>query len=333
MEMIERIAGFLADIVAIISGVIVIKQNIIKAKWGKVFVGIIVVAAGITTFVAILYFAKNRVYLTNGIAQNISTNAVGNNYGTINNYSIVACGGNSGDDNLLIGDTLRDASVWSDSNGSREIYSLEEINKGVSGDKITFNSIVLKDSDYAWYESTHDGKSIPEGTIEDERNFVGARENTGKNEGAKNIWNGNDIKVEDGKIYLVRLYANNNGPNGMTGASENTRVKFYVPTESARTITINGVIKSSNATPSEYWDYVNFTSDIPFHLEYIYGSANLSNNFFTHTDTADNSYKLSDELVTGDNGVLIGYNSMNGVVPGGYQFDCYIAICVKVIND
>lgn len=341
MEIIERIASFLADIIAIISGAVMIKQKIIKGKWAKTFVGIIVVVAGIVNVAFFLYFIKTQVFQTREIVQNASTNIIGNNYEIINNYySGVAGGGNNENDNISTGgvsditESLTDPqNILAGSDSGRETYSLEEINNGASGDKITFNSIVFEDSDYEWYEATHDGKSIPVGVIQDERNFVGARENTGKNEGAMNIWNGDEIKVEDGKTYFVRLYVNNNGPNGKTGASENTRVKFYVPTESANTITIKGLIKSSNAVPSEYWDYVNFTSDIPFHLEYINDSASLCNNFYTHTDTVDNSYKLDDELITGADGVLIGYDVMNGIVPGGYQFDCYIVICVKAVYD
>lgn len=352
MKMIERIASFLSDIVAIVVGVIAIKQNIINSKWAKTLIGAVVGIAGITTLIAMLYFVKAQIHLTKGAVQNTSmnnlgdnnSNTVGNNYGTIvnnNYYAYETGGGNIDNDSFSSRNILDDMDTITGSSNffargdidrEREIYSLEEINNGASGDKITFNSIVITDSDYEWYKNAT-GKEIHVSTITDERNFVGAREDTGKNEGANNVWHGNEIEVEDGKIYFVRLYVDNNGPNGEAGASKNTRVAFYIPEKSDKIISVEGTISSSNASPSKYWDYVNFTSDVPFHLEYDYGSARLENNFFSHTVTANNSYELSDELVTGEDGVLIGYDTMDGIIPGGYEYDCYIGIRVKVVYD
>lgn len=232
---------------------------------------------------------------------------------------------------LPIGMSLSTITVfaWGDSDGGRETYSLEEINNGASGDKITFNSIVIADSDYEWYEQFF-GEEMPTGFLTNELNFVGAREDTGKNEGVRNVWNGNEIEVEDGKTYIVRLYVDNNGPNGEAGASENTRVAFYVPEKTDKTISVDGTISSSNASPSKYWDYVNFTSDVPFHLEYVYGSAFLENSGIG----AGGGYNLSDDIINPDNeGILIGYDAMDGIIPGGYEYDCYIGIKVKVVYD
>lgn len=235
---------------------------------------------------------------------------------------------------LIIGLILKPivSLAWGDSEGGRKTYSLEELSDEALDGNIVFNSIVYEDTDYEWHKETFNS-DVPKGTILNELNFVGAREDTGENKGADNIWNGNEIEAEDGKFYFIRMYVHNNSMNEENSTAEDTRVAFYIPAESATTIRVNGDIRSSNAVPSEYWDYVDFTSDIPFHLEYIYGSANLENNYFQHTDTIDNSYRLSDEIVTGDNGVLIGYDSMNGMVPGGYQYSCYIGIRVKVVYD
>ena len=56
--------------------------------------------------------------------------------------------------------------------------------------------------------------SISDSVIGDEKNFVGAREDTGVNAGASNVWDGNEISVTPGKTYLIRLYVHNNNPNG-----------------------------------------------------------------------------------------------------------------------
>lgn len=203
--------------------------------------------------------------------------------------------------------------AWGDNGGGRRSYTINQINSGILGNKITFNS-------------------ISDSVIGDEKNFVGARENTGINAGANNVWNGNDITVEDGKEYLVRLYVHNNSPLGMGAISENTRVAFNIPTESSRQVQVNGFIFSDNATPSEYWDYVNFNSDHAFHLEYVYGSALLENNGIG----AGGGIQLSDKIVTkaaSENGVQIGYDKLDGRVPGCYEYASYVSIKVKVVYD
>ncbi len=205
-------------------------------------------------------------------------------------------------------------SAWGDSNKGRDTYTIDQINNGDLGDKIVFNSIV-----------------DPKGALSDERNFVGARENTGVNAGANNVWEGNDIKVENGKEYLIRLYVHNNNPGGKDAVSHNTRVAFNVPTTTAKQVTVNGYIYSDNADPREYWDYVNFYSDNAFHLEYVYGSALLENNGIG----ANGGVKLGDEIVTQaeSHGVQIGYESLNGEVPGCYEYDNFVGIRVKAVFD
>lgn len=203
-------------------------------------------------------------------------------------------------------------SAWGDSNGGRPSYTIEQINQGVLGDKIVFNS-------------------ISDGVIGDEKNFVGAREDTGINAGKDNVWNGSDINVENGKEYIVRLYVHNNNPKGMDAVAENTHVSFNIPQESAKDIQINGFIKADNADPQEYWDYVNFHSDTAFHLEYVYGSAKLENNVH---DGNDGGLQLSDDIVqAASGGILLGYDEMNGRIPGCFQYASYITIRVKAVYD
>lgn len=203
-------------------------------------------------------------------------------------------------------------SAWGDSNGGRPSYTIDQINQGVLGDKIVFNS-------------------ISDGVIGDEKNFVGARENTGINAGKDNVWNGSDINVENGKEYLVRLYVHNNNPKGMDAVAEDTHVSFNIPQESAKDIQINGFIKADNADPQEYWDYVNFHSDTAFHLEYVYGSAKLENNVH---DGNEGGLQLSDDIIqAASGGILFGYDEMNGRVPGCFQYASYITIRVKAVYD
>ena len=223
----------------------------------------------------------------------------------------------------------------------RPTYSLEQINDGSwkKGD-ITFNSIVLKDSDYEWYKNTHDGKPIPQGTLRNETNFVGARV-AGTNQGAANVWEGDRISVEDGKTYVVRLYVHNNNPYGEEegNVAKNTQVRFYVPQTASKNVTVNGWLKADNAREKDgYVDDVTFyNNDTPFHLEYVDGSALLENGNYA----SGAGVKLTNSIVnqgnpTGnvaDEWTKIGYNALDGDVPGCYKYINYVTIEVKAVFD
>ena len=211
------------------------------------------------------------------------------------------------------------ATAWGDNGGGRESFTAAQIDGGILGNTIVFNS-------------------VSDNPIGNEKNFVGAREYTGQNAGVQNIWNGNEIQVADGQQYLVRLYVHNNNPNGVEAVSHNTRVAFNIPepTVSDKTLQINGYIYSDNAAPSEYWDYVNFVSNQPFHLEYIYGSALIENHGYASAVNGG-AKPLSDNIVTkaaSEHGVPIGYEKEgDGEIPGGINYECYIVIRVKVVFD
>lgn len=202
--------------------------------------------------------------------------------------------------------------TWGDNSGGRESYTTKQITSGILGKIITFNSI-------------RDGKT-------DERNFVDAQVFDDTSVEADTAWEKNEIIVEDGKEYLLRLYVHNNNPNGEQATAKNVRAAFNIPMETAASLTVLGFLFCDNASSSEYWDSVIFVSDTPFHLEYVYGSATLLNSGIGQGD----GYALSDEVVTkaaSNNGVLIGYSELNGDIPGGLQYASYITIRVKVVYD
>ena len=220
------------------------------------------------------------------------------------------------------------ALAWGDnSEDGRPSYTIEEINNGAIG------ATPVSDGEDYKNSPNYPGKiifnTISDSTIGDEKNFVGAREYTGINAGADNFWRGNNITVENGKTYIIRLFVHNNNPNGMDAVAEDVKVAFSIPQTSSNEIEVNGFITSSNAAPSEYWDYINFNSDMPFHLEYIKGSALLENN-----GIGLGGIQLSDDIVNAKSGgVLIGYDALDGRVPGCYQYDNYVSIRVKVVYE
>ena len=204
-------------------------------------------------------------------------------------------------------------SAWGDNTNGRKTYTLAEINDGKLGDTIVFNSI--KDD------------TLPKGNIKDERNFVAARDASTGNKGVDNVWQNNEITVEEGKTYIVRLYVHNNNPKGDKAVAKDTSVNFSLGTVVSKEQRVDGYINSSNAKPSKYWDDVVFKSadGRKFYLDYVEGSALLENNGVGKNP----GLKLSDNVVNG--GTKIGYNSLNGEVPGCYQYANYITIEVKPV--
>lgn len=205
-------------------------------------------------------------------------------------------------------------SAWGDNSedqvNMRPSYTEAEIDAGKLGDAITFNSI--SDND-------------PYG---DEKNFMSARMYNDTD--LSHPWNKNEITVEDGKEYVIRMYVHNNSPKGRNGVAKDVRAFFQIPNESAKNIKVRGRISSSNATPTIYIDDVVFKSDTAFHLEAVGGSARIYNKGI---GKGDDGAQLSDELVTNTNGVLLGFDSLNGEIPGCFEFDSIVTIRVKAYYD
>ena len=111
----------------------------------------------------------------------------------------------------------------------RPVYTLDEVNAGKLGDTITFNSISKG------------------GKIGDERNFVGAKLTSGN----ADVYNGNEINVEDGQTYTIRLYVHNNSPKDVDAIAKGVTVRYSLPSTVAKEHDIFGYINSSNAKPTE----------------------------------------------------------------------------------
>lgn len=194
-------------------------------------------------------------------------------------------------------------SAWGDSDGGRPSYTVEQIESGALKNQITFNS-------------------ISDGTIGNEKYFVAASES-----GNSSAWQNGEVTVEEGKEYIVRLYVHNNNPQGTKTVAKDTTVMFALPTESKSSLDINGFIKSSNAKPSEYWDYVTLKSadGRAFYLDYLEGSATFYNN-----KIGLGGINVSDNVIT-SNGIKIGYEKLDGNIPGCFEYDSFVTIKVKPV--
>jgi len=162
----------------------------------------------------------------------------------------------------------------------------------------------------------------------DERNFMQVREAS-----ASASTYADSIALQANKEYVINIYYHNNASTSLNDAAHNYKgvatgayVKAEIPglvaKGSTRTVS-QGYIGAANASPKEVWDDVAFSNatggDIA--LTYVPGSATINN--FGKT----NGMKLSDSVVT--TGAPIGYDALDGKVPGCNEFSGYVTIRVK----
>lgn len=155
----------------------------------------------------------------------------------------------------------------------------------------------------------------------DERNFVLVKEASQPNSAYAN-----EVKVEPGKKYSAYVYFHNNASSTLNseqyqkkGIALNTKVRVATPgsLKANQRTGLTGYISADNAQPGTVYDdaFMTATSDVA--LKYVPNSAKISSR------GAVNGQVLPDTLFS--TGALIGYDSLNGSLPGCNEFAGYIA--------
>lgn len=199
---------------------------------------------------------------------------------------------------------------WGDNVGGRNVYTMYQVyNEGILGDTITFNSIT---------DDMNNGG--------DERNFVSARKDSGKDPDKYYRWHDDVVYVTEESQYVVTMYVHNDNPKGLDAVAENVIAHVKLPETAGNILGVQCSIDSSNAVPTRYYDGVNFKGDRKFRLEYVVGSAKIVNTGIGN----DDGYKLDDNLVT-SYGVPLGYEQLDGKVPGGKKYTSRVSFKVRAI--
>lgn len=181
-------------------------------------------------------------------------------------------------------------------------------------DRKTFT--IEKPADYITFNSITNNPHVG-----DERNFVVVKDAANQNSGG---WQDN-ITVQPGKEYLVRIYVHNNAADNLNLVAQNTRVKASVPTTTGKSVPLSGFVSADNARPTEVWDDVNFNSTRDFNLAYVAGSARVYNNGYA---AGGNGVAMPDSIVTSA-GAPVGYEKADGKVPGCFKYVSYVTFKVK----
>lgn len=155
--------------------------------------------------------------------------------------------------------------------------------------------------------------------VGDERNFVRLQ-----TVGEK-TWS--DVKdMEPGKQYYARMYVHNNAASNLNLVATNVRARLNIPNGDnvwGKQFEVNGFISSDNATPTKIWDNIVLKSDEEFHVKII--SAKYYNNIRTE-DSAGFDLSVDDLVNKGGAGALLGYEQMDGKIPGCLKYSGYVLV-------
>ncbi len=160
----------------------------------------------------------------------------------------------------------------------------------------------------------------------DERAFLDARRSDQTAAGSfKNVLE----NVTDGsQEVVIRTYVHNNGnqdlndaAHGYKSVAKDAKVRIALPTGTAQALRARSYITASNAAAVE--DTVDMTAAQDFNVEYVPGSATLYNN-----GPFKNGVQMNDSIVT--SGAPIGYDALNGTLPGCFDYAAVIQIRIKV---
>ena len=213
------------------------------------------------------------------------------------------------------------ASAWGP---TRQTFTMND-----PADYVTFNSIT---DDPSWG---------------DERGFTLIKDVTGQANDANAASSGNFQEVataEDGHTYMVKVFVHNNAAANLNLVAKNTRLMAYLPTASGDSAMIQAMLAADNCgantagatgSPCVFWDEAYIKSDDEndtFKVSLVDGSLRYYNNIRGATNDESFTFDNDEDLLT-DKGVQVGYEQMDGNVPGCFQYSGYFTFLVNVTED
>lgn len=192
----------------------------------------------------------------------------------------------------------------------------------------TYTGATTKGADHVQFNSFTNTPNVG-----DERYFFGAKDAATTTSGGYQ----NTMQVVPGQEVLLRTYVHNNADASLNasgaGIAHNTRVRIALPTDTATSLgavsyvsadNADNKVTDSNGKSNIVSDGVNFQdAAVPFGVSYVAGSAMIYN------EAHPTGVNLSDAIV-GANGTQIGYDQMNGELPGCFNYVGLVTIKVKI---
>lgn len=153
----------------------------------------------------------------------------------------------------------------------------------------------------------------------DERNFTFIRRADDENAAYKK-----SVVAVPGKVYEVLVLVNNDAVDGGESAQD-VRLRMQMPGVAKGSAPAHAFVSSSNTTPREIWDGVTLVGERAseeFALRYVSDSAM----FYSGGSTDGTS--LSDDFFK--DGVQIGCDSMDGLIPAGDRCRSWVIFKVRI---
>ena len=188
-----------------------------------------------------------------------------------------------------------------------------------------------KPASYVTFNSITDNPDVGS-----ELNFLRVRDSDKANwyEGTTNGWTDTIFNMQEGHTYDVRMYVHNNAAANLNLVAQNTRAFINLPVKEdtfGKQFEINGFLSADNANPGKIWDNIVLKSDKAFHVKIV--SAKYYNNLKTEKSEG---YNLGDSIADVANykqnkGVLLGYDKMDGLIPGCLAYSGYVLVKVQPV--
>ena len=154
----------------------------------------------------------------------------------------------------------------------------------------------------------------------DERNFMQVKEST-----ASDSTYSDSMTLQPGKEYTVFVYYHNDAASNLNASGKGIATGAYVRAEIPAVVSGStkavAHIGAANAEPKDVWDDVTFKSTNDIALRMVSGSAKIFN------EGATNGSTLPDSIIT--TGTAIGYDALDGTLPGCNEFSGYVTFNVK----
>jgi uncharacterized repeat protein (TIGR01451 family)/LPXTG-motif cell wall-anchored protein len=154
----------------------------------------------------------------------------------------------------------------------------------------------------------------------DERNFVQI-----KDAAASNTTYGEEVTLQPGHEYEVYAYYHNNAATYLNDAEHNykgiakdafMRIQMPAGVKAGEKARVTAFVGASNSNPAQVWDEAYGIAGGDYALRYVPNSAVI------HSNGAVNGKNLPDNLFT--TGTPLGYDSLNGKLPGCNEFAGYV---------
>jgi len=137
--------------------------------------------------------------------------------------------------------------------------------------------------------------------------------------------------VTPGQEYWVRTYVHNDANQNLNGANfdgpsvaRDTKVRVAIAQGASNAVDVMTYVTAQNAKPTKIWDTATLANGSQaFSVSYVPGSATLYNGVH------QNGTPLPDAITSAD-GTPVGYNQMDGNLPGCFDYSAFVYVKVKV---